>query len=156
MFQGCSHGLKPKVLAVIHTTKCFCSYVEQLLSSLNEVWPVLTHELLSHLPGPSQAMQEACRQLILKVIECPDQRPSPASFTSTGVALVQCKECLTRVIMTVAATCLGSDRSLFSCMMLWILLGIYFLFFTSCILLVTVVWNIKYFMPFLPFFSLLW
>lgn len=49
------------------------------------------------------------------MIQCPDPCPGPAQFASTDIALVTYKEWLTKVVMKVLATSLGTDRSCFSC-----------------------------------------
>lgn len=49
------------------------------------------------------------------MIQCPDPCPGPAQFASTDVALVTYKEWLTKVVVKVLATSLGTDRSCFSC-----------------------------------------
>lgn len=49
------------------------------------------------------------------MIPHPDPCPGPAEFTSTDIALVINKECLTRLIMEVSTTSLGTDRSHFPC-----------------------------------------
>lgn len=87
------------------------------------------------------------------MIPHPDLCPGPAEFTSTDIALVINKECLTRLMMKVSTTSLGTDRSHFLCVcvVLWTSLGVYFFplqllrscrseYITCCI---TIPWNAK-------------